>query len=93
MGRILRMISIVHNSGEFNIENLELFIRYKNITDLKWFVKNVVRIADNKREIKSILENEIIEFLSDTCNKDWHNKNDKRFIKKCNRLLEELEKI
>ena len=87
------MISIVHNSGEFNIENLELFIRYKNITDLKWFVKNVVRIADNKREIKSILENEIIEFLSDTCNKDWHNKNDKRFIKKCNRLLEELEKI
>ena len=87
------MISIVHNSGEFNIENLELFIRHRNITDLKWFVKNVVRIADNKREIKSILENEIIEFLFDTCNKDWQNKSDKRFIKKCNRLLEELEKI
>lgn len=87
------MISIVHNSGEFNIENLELFIRHRNVTDLKWFVKNVVRIADNKREIKSILENEIIEFLFDTCNKDWQNKSDKRFIKKCNRLLEELEKI
>ena len=87
------MIHIVHNNGEFNIKNLEKFIKYKNITDLKWFVKNVVRIADNKREIKSILENEIIEFLSDTCNKEWQNKNDKRFIKKCNRLLEELEKI
>lgn len=87
------MITIKHGCGEFNINNFEKFIKYKNITDLKWFVKNVVRIADNKREIKSILENEIIEFLSDTCNKDWQNKNDKRFIKKCNRLLEELEKI
>lgn len=87
------MISIVHNSGEFNIKNLELFIRYKNITDLKWFVKNVVRIANNKDEVKSAIEFQTIELLEDRCGKEWQNKNDKRFIKKCNRLIEELEKI
>lgn len=87
------MICIKHGHGEFNITDFEKFIRYKNITDLKWFVKNVVKISDNKKEIKSILEDEVIECLSDTCVKEWQNKNDKRFIKKCNRLLEELEKI
>ena len=87
------MITIKYGRSEFNINNFEKFVKYRNITDLKWFVKNVVGIADNKKEIKSILENEIIEFLSETCNKEWQNKNDKRFIKKCNRLLEELEKI
>lgn len=87
------MISIVYNGGEFNIRSLELFIHYKNITDLKWFVKNVVRIANNKDEVKSAIEFQTIELLEDRCRKDWQNKNDKRFIKKCNKLIEELEKI
>lgn len=57
------MISIIHNNGEFNIKDLELFIHYKNITDLKWFVKNVVRIADNKDEVKSIIINDVNELV------------------------------
>ena len=47
------MITIKYGRSEFNINNFEKFVKYRNITDLKWFVKNVVGIADNKKEMKS----------------------------------------
>lgn len=92
------MISIVHNSGEFNIKNLELFIRYKNITDLKWFVKNVVRIADNKDEVKDIIINDVDELIYYYETKKSYKSNlteseCKKWIKKAKKLIEELEKI
>ena len=48
------MIHIIYDSGEFNITNLESLIYLKNITDLKWFVKNVVKIANNKAYISAM---------------------------------------
>ena len=94
------MIHIVHNNGEFNIKNLELFIHYKNITDLKWFVKNVVKIADNKDEVKDILINDVDELIyyyetknSDKTNLNLTESECKKWIKKGKRLIEELEKI
>lgn len=92
------MISIIHNSSEFNIENLELFIHYKNIADLKWFVKNVVRIADNKDEVKDIIINDVDELIYyyETKKSDKTNLTEsecKKWIKKAKRLIEELEKI
>lgn len=92
------MISIVHNSGEFNIKNLEWFIYNKNITDLKWFVKNVVRIADNKDEVKDIIISDTKELIYYYETKKAHKTNlteseCKKWIKKAKRLIEELEKI
>lgn len=92
------MISIIHNSGEFNIKNLELFIHYKNITDLKWFVKNVVRIADNKDEVKDILISDVNELIYyyETKKSDKTNLSESecnKWIKKAKRLIGELEKI
>ena len=92
------MIHIVHNNGEFNIKDIELFIHYKNITDLKWFVKNVVRIADNKDEVKDIIINDVSELIYyyETKKSDKSNLTEsecKKWIKKGKRLIEELEKI
>lgn len=92
------MINIIHNNGEFNIKDLELFIDYKNITDLKWFVKNVVRIADNKDEVKDIIISDVIELIYyyETKKSDKSNLTEsecKKWIKKGKRLIEELEKI
>lgn len=91
------MISIIHNSGEFNIKNLELFIHYKNITDLKWFVRNIVKIADNKDEVKNIIISDVNELLyyyeTKKSNKSNLTESEcKRWIKKAKRLIEELEK-
>ena len=87
------MIHIIYDSGEFNITNLESFIYLKNITDLKWFVKKVVKIANNKDEVKIALE-----FQTGKLIEKYEIEFDGkiypiRFIKKCKRLLEELEKI
>lgn len=92
------MIHIVHNSGEFNIRNLELFIQYKNITELKWFVKKVVKIANNKDEVKDNLLNNVNElvYYYETKKSDKTNLTEsecKKWIKKAKRLIEELEKI
>ena len=57
------MIHIIYDGGEFNITNLESFIYLKNITDLKWFVKKVVKIANNKDEVKNILINDVNELI------------------------------
>lgn len=92
------MIHIIYDSGEFNITNLESFIYLKNITDLKWFVKNIVKIADNKYEIKDILISDVNELIYyyETKKSDKTNltaSECKRWIKKAKRLIEELEKI
>ena len=92
------MISIIHNNGEFNIKNLEKFVKYKNITDLKWFVKNVVGIADNKDEVKDIIISDVDELIYyyETKKSDKTNLTEyecKKWIKKAKRLIEELEKI
>ena len=92
------MIHIVHNSGEFNIENFELFIQYKNITELKWFVKKVVKIANNKDEVKESLINDVSELIYyyETKKSDKTNLTEsecKKWIKKAKRLIEELGKI
>lgn len=92
------MISIIHNSSEFNIKNLELFIQYKNITELKWFVKKVVKIANNKDEVKDNLLNNVNElvYYYETKKSDKTNLTEsecKKWIKKAKRLIEELEKI
>ena len=87
------MIHIIYDGGEFNITNLESFIYLKNITDLKWFVKKIVKIANNKDEVKIALE-----FQTGKLIEKYEIEFDGkiypiRFIKKCKRLLEELEKI
>ena len=92
------MIHIIYDGGEFNITNLESFIYLKNITDLKWFVKKVVKIANNKDEVKTAIEfqtKELIEkYKIGFDGRVYPNKTERvRFIKKCKRLLEELEKI
>ncbi len=92
------MIHIVHNSGEFNIENFELFVQYKNITELKWFVKKVVKIANNKDEVKESLINDVSELIYyyETKKSDKTNLTEsecKKWIKKAKRLIEELGKI
>lgn len=92
------MIHIIYDGGEFNITNLESFIYLKNITDLKWFVKKVVKIANNKDEVKTAIEfqtKELIEkYKIEFDGRIYPNKTERvRFIKKCKRLLEELEKI
>ena len=98
MGRILWMISIIYDSGEFNITNLESFIYLKNITDLKWFVKKIVKIANNKDEVKDILISDVNELIYyyETKKSDKTNLTEsecKKWIKKAKRLIEELEKI
>lgn len=92
------MIHIIYDGGEFNITNLESFIYLKNITDLKWFVKNVVRIADNKDEVKDIIIDDTKELIYYYETKKTHKTNlteseCKKWIKKAKRLIEELEKI
>jgi hypothetical protein len=92
------MIHIIHDGGEFNVTNLELFIYLKNITDLKWFAKKVVKIANNKDEVKAAIEFQTRELMekyeTEFDGRIYPNKTERiRFIKKCKRLLEELEKI
>lgn len=92
------MIHIIYDGGEFNITNLESFIYLKNITDLKWFVKKVVKIANNKDEVKNILINDVNELIYyyETKKSDKTNLTEsecKKWIKKAKRLIEELEKI
>lgn len=92
------MISIIYDSGEFNITNLESFIYLKNITDLKWFVKKIVKIANNKDEVKDILISDVNELIYyyETKKSDKTNLTEskcKKWIKKAKRLIEELEKI
>lgn len=92
------MIHIAYNSGEFNITNLETFIYLKNITDLKWFVKKVVKIANNKDEVKSVIEFQTKELIyyyetKQSYKSDMTEAECKRWVKKAKRLLEELEKI
>lgn len=92
------MIHIIYDGGEFNITNLESFIYLKNITDLKWFVKKVVKIASNKDEVKIAIESQTKELIGkyeiESDGRIYPNKTERvRFIKKCKRLLEELEKI
>lgn len=92
------MIHIIYDSGEFNITNLESFIYLKNITDLKWFVKNIVKIANNKDDIKDILISDVNELIYyyENQRSDKTNLTEsecKKWIKKAKRLIEELEKI
>ena len=87
------MIFINRGNSEFHINDLELFIRNKTIQDLKWFVKNVVKISDNKEEVKEDIEYELKTLMQNRHGAEWWYKKEDRFIKKVKRLLQELEKI